>query len=114
MRAYPADEGSGSEGQLVNLELRARLPQNIILTGFYDWGHVTVNRNNDFVGAATLNNYSLKGAGLSVGVLTGFGLNLKATWARRIGSNPNPTSTGNDQDGSLVKNRFWLTASLPF
>ncbi len=25
-----------------------------------------------------------------------------------------PTSTGNDQDGTLVENRFWLTASLPF
>ncbi len=46
--------------------------------------------------------------------LAGFGLNLKATWARRIGDNPNPTLAGNDQDGSLTKNRFWLQAKLPF
>lgn len=114
VRAYPANEGGGSVGQLVNLELRARLPENFTLTGFYDWGRVTVNRNNDFTGAATLNNYSLKGAGLAVGWLASFGLNLKATWAHRIGSNPNATATGNDQDGSLSRNRFWLQANLPF
>ena len=61
-----------------------------------------------------LNDYSLKGAGLALAWQGNSGLNLRATWARRIGDNPNPTATGNDQDGSLVSNRFWLTASLPF
>jgi hypothetical protein len=42
------------------------------------------------------------------------GLSLKATWARRIGENPNPTLTGKDQDGTLQRNRFWLTASAAF
>ena len=42
------------------------------------------------------------------------GLNLKAVWARRIGTNPNPTASGNDQDGSLDKNRLWLSAGFPF
>ena len=41
------------------------------------------------------------------------GPDFRATWARRIGDNPNPAATGNDQDGSLVSNRFWLTASRP-
>ncbi len=36
------------------------------------------------------------------------------TFARRDGDNPNPTAAGNDQDGSLKKNRFWLTASISF
>ncbi len=76
--------------------------------------HVTGNRDNDYVGAAAVNSYSLKGAGLSVAWLSGFGLSLKASWARRIGANPNPTLAGNDQDGSLDKNRFWLQAKLPF
>lgn len=114
VRAYPASEGGGTVGQLINLELRARLPQNFTLSAFYDWGRVTVNRNNDFTGAPTLNAYSLQGAGVSVGWVARSGLNLRATWARRIGDNPNPTATGNDQDGSLVRDRFWLTASLPF
>ena len=114
VRAYPSNEGGGSEGQLLNLELRWKLPDGFVVTGFYDYGHITVNRHNDFTGAAALNDYSLKGAGLSVAWQMPEGLNLKGTWARRIGDNPNPTATGHDQDGSLVKNRFWLTASLPF
>jgi hemolysin activation/secretion protein len=113
VRAYPSNEGGGAEGNLINLELRWRLPEGFNLTGFYDYGHVTVNRNNDFAGAAVLNDYSLKGAGVSLAWQVGNGPSLKATWARRIGDNPNPTATGNDQDGSLIKNRFWLTASLP-
>ena len=114
VRAYPSNEGGGSEGQLFNLELRARLPNNVNVTGFYDWGHVKVNHDNAFPGAPALGSYSLKGAGLSVAWLASFGLNLKATWARRIGNNPNPTLTGTDQDGSFRKNRFWLQASMPF
>ena len=114
VRAYPSNEGGGSEGQLFNLELRARLPNNVNVTGFYDWGHVKVNHDNAFPGAPALGSYSLKGAGLSVGWLASFGLNLKATWARRIGDNPNPTLAGTDQDGSFRKNRFWLQASMPF
>jgi hemolysin activation/secretion protein len=65
-------------------------------------------------GASALNKYSLAGAGLSLALRLKQGILLKTTWARRIGSNPNPTRTGNDQDGSLTKNRFWLTAGLSF
>ncbi len=111
VRAYPASEGGGSEGQLLNLELRTRLLDNFNLTGFYDIGSVTVNQNNDITGAAALNNFSLKGVGVSLGWTSSFGLSLKATLARRLGSNPNAIA-GNDTDGSLVKNRFWLQATM--
>lgn len=114
VRAYPASEAGGSNGQLVNLELRARLPAGLGLVGFYDWGHVTVNRDNGFAGAALVNGYSLKGAGLGLAWTAPSRLNLKAVWARRIGSNPNPNLNGSDQDGSLRKNRFWLQATMPF
>jgi hemolysin activation/secretion protein len=114
VRAYPDGEAGGAHGQIVNLELRARLPENFIVTGFYDWGRVTVNRNNSFTGAPALNAYCLQGAGISVGWVAEVGLNLRATWARRIGENPNPTITGNDQDGSLIRHRFWFTASFSF
>ena len=43
---------------------------------------------------------------------------MQLTYARRLGSNPNPITTavnqGYDQDGTLVLNRFWLSATLPF
>ena len=109
VRAYPSSEGGGDEGQLLNLEMRARLQHNLNLTGFYDFGHISDN-----LAGAGLNGYNLKGYGLSADWTADFGLNLKTTWARRIGNNPNPTATGNDQDGTLRKNRFWISATLPF
>jgi hemolysin activation/secretion protein len=114
VRAYPADEGGGSEGVLLNFEARERLPAGFNVVGFFDWGSVRVNKDNDFVGAGSPNTIDLKGAGLSVGWAARFGLGLKATVARRIGTNPNPTSTGDDQDGSHVENRIWVQATMPF
>lgn len=114
VRAYPSSEGGGAHGQMLNLELRMRLPEGFSLTGFYDYGQVSVNPNNSFTGAPALNDYALKGAGLALAWQGRSGLSLKATWAQRIGDNPNPSATGKDQDGSLVADRFWLVASLPF
>jgi hemolysin activation/secretion protein len=108
VRAYPVNEGGGSQGQLANLELRWRLPENITLTGFYDWGHVSNEKQSSGP------SYDLKGYGLSVGWVAPGGISLKASWARRDGNNPNPTATGKDQDGSLDKNRVWLSLSIPF
>ena len=106
VRAYPASEGGGSSGNLVNLELRWRLPEGVVLTGFYDHGKV---RNYD----ESLS-YGLKGSGLALGWQAKFGLSLKVVLARRFGENPNPAANGNDQDGSLTKSRVWLTVSQPF
>jgi hemolysin activation/secretion protein len=114
VRAYPASEGGGSEGQMLNLELRRRLPKGFNLTAFYDWGEVRVNRDNNFVGAPTLNDYSIKGAGLALGWQADSGLTARLTWARRLGENPNPTATGRDQDGSLIRDRLWANVMLTF
>lgn len=114
VRAYPADEGGGSEGALANLEARVRLPLNFAAVGFFDYGTVRINRDNDYAGAAYPNTDTLRGAGLSLAWTADFGLNVKATAARRIGRNPDPTSTGDDQDGSLITNRVWLQISMPF
>ena len=115
VRAYPANEGGGSEGTLLNLELRWRAMTNLVVTGFYDWGSVKINENNNFAGAPALNRYELEGLGASVAWTGPLGLTLKGSYAHRLGNNPNrDATTGKDQDGSLDKNRFWLTASLPF
>lgn len=114
VRAYPANEGGGSEGQMVNLELRRNLPGRLGAMVFYDWGHVTLNHNNGFTGAAPLNSYSLQGYGLGANWAPLLGLNLRMVWAHRVGSNPNPTATGRDQDGTLSKSRFWLSATQSF
>lgn len=114
VRAYPTNEAGGSEGQLVNLELRSQLPYGLSLTGFYDWGQVKVNHDNNYDGAPTKNRLTLQGAGLSLGWQSTSKVNLRATWARRVGSNPNPTTAGLDQDGTLHMNRYWLSASVSF
>jgi hemolysin activation/secretion protein len=106
VRAYPSSEGSGSTGQLANLELRWRWSQELSLTGFYDWGSIS---NSD-----TNLGYSLKGLGLGLTWQAPKGVVVKTIWARRLGDNPNPTSSGMDQDGSLDMNRWWLTVTLPF
>lgn len=115
VRAYPANEGGGSEGTMLNLELRWRAMTNLVVTGFYDWGSVKINKNNNFAGAPALNRYDLDGLGASVAWVGPGGFTLKGTYAHRLGNNPNrDATTGKDQDGSLDKNRVWLTASLPF
>ncbi len=114
VRAYPSSEAGGATGQMVNLEVRAKLPHGFTLTPFYDWGRVRVNADNNFTGAANPNLITLKGAGLSLGWQADFGLTAKLTWAHRQGENPNPTATGNDQDGSHIKNRLWASVMLPF
>jgi hemolysin activation/secretion protein len=114
VRAYPSNEGGGSEGHVITLEVRARLVDTVNLSAFYDRGSIVLNKNNDITGALALNSYSLSGAGLAVSWTAPFGLGLKASLAQRIGSNPNPTGTGKDQDGSLNNTRLWVQASLPF
>ena len=114
VRAYPTSEAAGSKAQLFNIELRERLFDRWTIATFYDYGRVIVNANNLFVGASNLNEYALKGAGLSLGFQSSSGASLRASLSKRIGNNPNPTSTGNDQDGSFVKNRIWLNANMPF
>jgi len=114
VRAYPSSEAGGSQGQLINIELRGKLPHGFTLTPFYDWGRVLVNTNNNYIGAANPNTISLKGFGLALGWQGDTGLSAKLTWAHRQGSNPNPTATGNDQDGSHIKDRLWANVMLPF
>jgi hemolysin activation/secretion protein len=103
---------------MLNVELRWQLPQGMNLVGFYDHGRVTQNVDNDFTGAPVVNRFALKGAGLAMGWRHGSGVSLQATYARRIGRNPNAITTdvnrGADQDGTLHRDRFWLTASVAF
>jgi hemolysin activation/secretion protein len=106
VRAYPVNEGSGSDGQLARVELRWTFQPSLTLSPFYDWGRVTNYRASP--------DYDLKGYGLSLTWFAPYGVNLKASWATRDGNNPNPTTTGKDQDGSLERNRIWLSLNIPF
>jgi len=114
VRAYPTNEGGGSDGYLLSAELRRYLPYDLSLSGFVDYGHVKQFIEN--AGQLTaVNNYDLKGYGASLGWQGPHNTNLKLTWSHRIGENPNPiAATGKDQDGSLNVNQLWFSASIVY
>jgi hemolysin activation/secretion protein len=118
VRAYPSNEGSGSEGKMLNVELRYQVSEQINVAAFYDWGQITQNKRNltgdEGNPLSALNSFNLSGYGLQVSLRSSIPGTMNLIWARRIGANPNPTATGADQDGSYNPNRFWLTASIPF
>jgi len=118
VRAYPASEGSGSEGYLLNLELKKDLPFNLTGSIFYDEGYVRQNVDNlDASGTVinTLNSYKLKGYGLEFSWRGPLKTNIYFTYAKRDGTNPNRVQdTGKDQDGTLYKDVFWLRAVASF
>jgi len=114
VRAYPNNEGGGSQGVLASVELRYNVMPELQLAAFYDVGTVQVNKFNDHAAAAYPNNGTLQGAGLSVSWNGPYDIVLNATWAIRIGSNPFANDVGQNQDGSSARNRFWLNASVGF
>lgn len=107
VRAYPTGEGTGPQGQIANLELRWSVSPEWTVTPFVDWGRVEKREQDP-------RSYSLKGTGLSATWTAQSGWVAKTTYARRMGNNPNPTTYGNDQDGSLRKDRIWFSLSRTF
>lgn len=114
VRAYPVSEGGGSQAVLASAEMRWQLPERLVAAGFIDWGAVMVNRDNDFVGGAANNGYALAGFGASLAWTGPRRITASLAWAHRLGHNPNAGASGKDQDGSLVKHRFWLSVQVPF
>lgn len=111
VRAYPVMEGTGDDGWLTTLEARYNLLPALQVSAFYDHGWIRQSHDASYTGSPLVNTGTLKGAGLAVGWTQAGNFSLKAVWGRRIGDNPfaNPLN-GKDQDGSLDKNRLWLTA----
>jgi hemolysin activation/secretion protein len=118
VRAYPGGEANGSSGALLSVELRKQLHGRWEASAFYDGGQVELYRHNQApntsVALAADNHVALQGAGLSLGWRGPRGVQLKVTWARRIGSNPLATPSGADTDGSHLTNRFWFNAAISF
>lgn len=113
LRAFPVSEGGGSEGDLLQAELRKKLPRGFELRLFRDQGRVKQSVVN-FPGSPTPNTLFYDGVGAGMVWQGPRGFTFSVAWSRRLGGNPNPTPTGTDQDGTLDLNRFWASASLPF
>lgn len=109
VRAYPTSEGSGDHGWLATLELRHTLNPQWQINAFYDHGWVQENKNAGFVASDSTrsNRYSLRGAGIGVNYSLHSNIRLQASWAHKLGNNPNAID-GNDGDGTDHDSRFWL------
>jgi hemolysin activation/secretion protein len=111
VRAYPSSELGGERGQLLTGEWRWRLHAAWVLSGFIDQAWVTAHPSS---AADASTPSSLRGYGLSAAWQGPMGLNAKVTWSQREGSNPKPTATGTDGDGTLQIDRIWFTSSWSF
>ncbi len=112
VRAFPVNEASGARGSLSSAELQWQLSGTLALLGFYDQGRVRVNVD-PYAGAVQPNRLRLEGAGLGLQWRPDASFSLKASWARRLQENPNPRD-GKDQDGTLRRDRLWLSAIYSF
>lgn len=111
VRAYPSSELGGERGELLTAEWRWRFNPAWVLTGFVDQGRVVALAPTTSDKQAQ---YFLRGHGLSASWQGGAGITTKLTWSRRDGSNPKPTLTGTDSDGTRKLDRLWLTMSASF
>lgn len=119
VRAYPVGEVSGSEGWVLSNELRQNFggigqPQfTAALFGDVGFGSQLVDPN--FTGAPVNNSLRIKGAGLWLEWRSADKpMSARLTWARRVGSHPNLTNIGTNQDGSTSDQRVWLSAEVTF
>lgn len=120
VRAYPTNEAGGSLGNLLTMEWQRQFKvqdSRWTASGFVDYGDVTVNRNNAYNTSASVpNNYSLSGYGMWLGssLPSNQGIStFRIIWSHRLGSNLG-TTTGVDQDGTKVYNRFRFSLNHAF
>ncbi len=120
VRAFPGSEAGGSIGVTATVELRRDWNAQWQTALFYDYGRVSqfkvpFNANGApmFTGDQS-NELMLHGRGFSVTYRHASGAELKTTVSRRVSPNPQPTSAGTDNDGTLRLNRVWFSVSLPF
>lgn len=121
VRAYPVAQGGGTQGGLATIELRRQLPQNLVVSGFFDAGIVQQYKNNmiaynTFKGESNANNtYSLMGAGLGLKwSYERWDVNGSIAWM--VGKNPLYTYSGQaiNNDGLTTQPRGWINASYSF
>ncbi len=123
VRAYPVGEASGDEGHIINTELRFNLPVSaeqgtLQLCGFYDAGHITINKEYTgipFGTATNLNSYWLQGIGAGINYISAPGkLTVRLSWAHVIGNNSGRSVAGKNSDGLSIDDRLWLESRIYF
>jgi hemolysin activation/secretion protein len=115
VRAFPANEASGSKGFIINLEARKALPMNFNVLAFYDYGsarqYVETNQSVVITGPNTV---TLQGYGFGLDYSSPYDTNFSIMASRRLVNNPNKSSLGTDSDGSHPGNFYWFKAFVNF
>ena len=118
VRAYPSGEAMGDTASVLRAEFRhnfSKTWQGII---FYDQGAITLNNriwtNWNSANEDLNNSYQLKGAGIGLSLINNDDYDFGIYAARRKDKNPGRGSSGNDNDGTLEKLRFWLLFNRKF
>ena len=121
VRAYPTNEAGGSMGRLLSVEWQRHFTvddRRMTAAGFYDTGHIIINKYNSYAAASSTNTYGLSGAGVWLGssIPNRYGMaSWRLTAARRLGSNDGASVlTGLDQDGTRVLNRYRFSLNQSF
>lgn len=111
LQAYPVNEGRGSDGDLLKLQLiwYPSLPCNCSLSSTLNYGRVKALADN-----SDTNSHYYKSLGVQANWYGLKGWSVTASIAKRIGDNPLPTLLGTDQDGSLKETRLWFSVSKYF
>lgn len=111
VRAYPTGEAIGEDGALLNVELRKLVSKtsygDFNVFGFYDYGHVSQKRQMG-------KSYGIQGAGVGVSLAKSEVGTLNIAFAKKIGSNPNPSPLGFDADGESKSARVLIYANIVF
>ncbi|MBF0133322.1 MAG: ShlB/FhaC/HecB family hemolysin secretion/activation protein [Magnetococcales bacterium] len=120
VRAYPIGEGLGDSGWLGTTEVRYSFGQTDLgepqLFTFFDTGRITQYDHlwEDALSAGTPNDYRLSGVGVGAALVSDERGGVNLTWAKKVGSNPNPTSSGTDSDGTSKNARIWIFGNILF
>ncbi|MBF0424082.1 MAG: ShlB/FhaC/HecB family hemolysin secretion/activation protein, partial [Magnetococcales bacterium] len=120
VRAYPVGEGLGDIGYLGSTELRYSFGKTGLgepqLFTFFDTGKITQYRHlwDQALSAGSPNSYSLSGVGVGAAIVSDAHGGLHLTWSKKVGHNPNPTSTGTDSDGTSQSARIWIMGNILF
>ena len=121
VRAYPAGEAFGDQGQIFNADVRYTLPLPASwgafqLDGLIDAGQITLQKHQtaSLNTSTDLNTYWLAGAGMGLNYAFGRKVSIRTIWAHVIGDNPGRSIAGTNADGKDDKSRCWLQAQLFF
>ena len=120
VRAYPSGEAAGDTGVRASVDARWLAVSHAksgdwTLLAFADWGRIRQLKQPAELVQTTPNSVALAGAGVGASLARPGQWELRAQWARQIGSNAgrNPL-TGADADGRSSRSRAWVDLRFSF